>query len=138
MPEPIVRLDGGQVEINRQGMTLRGPDAQAVRGEGEALLVVHLDHPSQGVEVERLSCPLRQPDQVGHVCPALPVQRQTDPFRLMPQDQGQQPGDFRILHRMAEKGVDAPNTFIEQTLYRHWKSAVFSACQVVSTCVELC
>lgn len=79
-------------------MTLRGPDAQAVRGEGEAPLVVRLDHPLQGGEVKRLSCPLRQPDQVGHVRPALSVQPQADPFRLMSQDQGQQPGDFGILH----------------------------------------
>lgn len=57
MPEPIGRLDGGQVEINREGMTLRGPDALTVRGEGEAPLVVRLDHPLQGGEVKRLSCP---------------------------------------------------------------------------------
>ncbi|OUJ11661.1 hypothetical protein HK25_13315 [Acetobacter sp. DsW_059] len=69
-------------------MTLRGSDALTVWGEGEAPLVVHLDHPSQGVEVERLARSFRQSDQVGHVRPALPVQRQADPFWLMPQDQG--------------------------------------------------
>lgn len=125
VPEPVGRLDGRQAEIDREGMTLRGPDALTVRGEAEAPLVVRLDHPLQGGEVKRFSCPFRQPDQVGHVRPALSVQRQADPFRLMSQDQGQQPGDFGILHRMAEKGVDAPNTFIEQTLYRNRKSAVF-------------
>ncbi|OAG71486.1 hypothetical protein Amal_04122 [Acetobacter malorum] len=105
MPEPIGWLDGGQAEIDREGMTLRGPDAQAVRRESEAPLVVHLDHTLQGGEVERLSCPLCQPDQVGHVRPALSVQRQADPFWLVPQDQGQQPGNFSILHRQSSKGV---------------------------------
>ena len=80
--------DRGGVGDGHRGMrvALHGADALAIGGEGEALLVVVLDHRAEQHAVEGAAVPRRAGDQGIDVGPAFAVQRQADGLGLVAKD----------------------------------------------------
>ena len=66
-------LGGSQVQVDRNTVTLRCPDAPPVVGEREALLVIFRDDLVESVTRDLMSCLFQGAQQVIHLDPAAPA-----------------------------------------------------------------
>jgi len=80
----------GQIEIDRDRVTLIRPDARAVGGEGEALLVALADEVLEIAFAEREAARREAGEDLGDRGPAAGVEVQAEGGRLVPEAEGEE------------------------------------------------
>lgn len=105
----VMENGGGRLrpkaQVDPHGMALARTNAQAVGAEGEALLVVLPDETLELGTIERGAVPFQSLQQSIHLHPACLVQRQSDRFGMVAENQAE---ELRSLFHVMELSVVRP------------------------------